>query len=111
MAFWNQQSALWRIAAWSLLVLFVAALGHHALPLPDHGCCSGESCGPLTLHHGDEECGLCLLLGCLTLVVSVFGLRERFHRTPVFDLFITRLSLPPAGQEPGLPRDPPLMLL
>ena len=111
MAFWHQQSALWRIAAWSLLILFVAALGHHALPLPDHGCCSGASCGPLTFHHGDEECGLCLLLGCLTLVASLFVLRRWFQGGPAFALFIARLSLPPAGQEPGLPRAPPLVLL
>ncbi|MFO7776658.1 MAG: hypothetical protein R6W89_12750 [Candidatus Hydrogenedentota bacterium] len=111
MAFSRQQSAVWRIAAWSLLILFVAALGHHALPLPGHGSCCGKSCGPLVPQYGDGECGLCLLLGCLTLVVSLFVLYQWFLSAPPFDLFIERLYLPGAAQGPGLPRAPPLRLL
>jgi len=110
MAFWNQQSALWRIAAWSLLVLFVAALGHHALPLPDHGHCSEEICGPLVPQFGDRECGLCVLLGCLTLFVGLFFFRQWLRPFVLSVQDVQALILPPIPREPGLPRAPPLLL-
>ena len=106
----RQQGAWRRMAAWGLLILFVAALGHHALPLPHHGCCEGGSCGPLTPHHGDGHCGLCLLLGCLTLFVSLFLLRRWTPWVPLRAAHMERISLPPTAQGPWMPRAPPLLL-